>query len=157
MLAPPCGSLGPAPRRIGSARRAAIAELDQAACRVVAGVRVGHRAVISEGENGVLDYSPGAGLPVAVRHEIDVPRGYLAPASGTAVDLHEGRGGVLDQCRHSAMSTGEGQPPDPGPIANQIGATRASASTSRRLDVEVEPVGRNGQPAVGSERTSVIR
>ena len=43
------------------------------------------------------------------------------------------------------MSPGKCQTPDPGPIANQFGTARAGASRSRRLDVEVEPVGGNVQ------------
>src|SRR6202035_865861 len=78
-------------------------------------------------------------------HEINVPGGYVAPASGTAVDLHKGRGGLLDPCLCGGMSPGKCQAPDPCPIADKFGAARAGASRGRRLDAEVEPVGGNVQ------------
>ena len=43
------------------------------------------------------------------------------------------------------MSPRKSQTPNPCPIANEFGAARADALRSRRLDVEVEPVGGNAQ------------
>src|ERR1700722_16093681 len=43
------------------------------------------------------------------------------------------------------MSPGKDQASDPGPHARQLWAALSGASRSRRLDVEVEPVGRSLQ------------
>src|SRR6201999_4212874 len=58
---------------------------------------------------------------------------------------HEGGGRLLDRRRRGGLSSDKCQAPDPCPIAHSIRAVRADASDLRGLDVEVEPVGRNGQ------------